>query len=247
MTKQTLKQIIREALSKAFSGNEFGSANEKKCKHCKKYFDELGLSCTAAKYGECNCPICQGFCQCGEESEDEINEAALNEGGNYGWKSQIRGFTKEYVLTSDNVDEPAAAVVYKRTDGSGKWTAKIYRNNHLEMVNHFMSEREAKNWAGDWIGVYPGLSEAADKKESPRQATQRRFRQYAGEPRKTKDNETPKERMQRRLKQYSEPEQALDEVAPPGKEQEVLALKKKFPKGSASPFKIAWAQHNKGK
>ncbi len=39
----------------------------------------------------------------------------------------------------------------------------------------------------------------------------------------------------------------LEEKAPPGKEKTVIALKKKFPKGSASPFKIAWAQYNKEK
>ena len=37
----------------------------------------------------------------------------------------------------------------------------------------------------------------------------------------------------------------LEEKTPPGKEKVVKALKKKFPKGSSSPFKIAWAQHNR--
>jgi hypothetical protein len=37
----------------------------------------------------------------------------------------------------------------------------------------------------------------------------------------------------------------LREVAPPGREKQVLELKKKFPKGSSSPFKIAWSQYNK--
>jgi len=39
----------------------------------------------------------------------------------------------------------------------------------------------------------------------------------------------------------------LNEVAPPGREKQVLELKKKFPKGSSSPFKIAWASYNKKK
>ena len=38
-----------------------------------------------------------------------------------------------------------------------------------------------------------------------------------------------------------------NEVAPPGMEKNVRAMKKEFPKGSASPFKIAWSQYNKGK
>jgi 3-deoxy-D-arabino-heptulosonate 7-phosphate (DAHP) synthase len=46
--------------------------------------------------------------------------------------------------------------------------------------------------------------------------------------------------------QLEENEQ-LQEVAPPGKEKQVKALKKEFPKGSASPFKIAWSQYNKSK
>ena len=33
----------------------------------------------------------------------------------------------------------------------------------------------------------------------------------------------------------------VEEVAPPGREDQVLALKKKFGAKSASPFKIAWA------
>ena len=35
------------------------------------------------------------------------------------------------------------------------------------------------------------------------------------------------------------------EVAPPGREKQVKALKKKFPNDPAAPYKIAWAQHNK--
>ena len=39
----------------------------------------------------------------------------------------------------------------------------------------------------------------------------------------------------------------LDEVAPPGKEKMVLALKKKFGKNSSAPFAIAWSKYNKKK
>ncbi len=35
------------------------------------------------------------------------------------------------------------------------------------------------------------------------------------------------------------------EVAPPGREKQVKALKKKFPNDPEAPYKIAWAQHNK--
>ena len=43
------------------------------------------------------------------------------------------------------------------------------------------------------------------------------------------------------------PEETLAEKAPPGREKQVLALKKKFPKGSGSPFAIAWSSYNKSK
>jgi hypothetical protein len=42
-------------------------------------------------------------------------------------------------------------------------------------------------------------------------------------------------------------EETLDEKAPPGREKQVLALKKKFPKGSVSPFAIAWSSYKKSK
>jgi hypothetical protein len=37
----------------------------------------------------------------------------------------------------------------------------------------------------------------------------------------------------------------LEETAPPGLEDMVMALKKKFPSGSDKPFKIAWAHYNR--
>ena len=40
---------------------------------------------------------------------------------------------------------------------------------------------------------------------------------------------------------------ALQEKAPPGREKQVLALKKKFAKGSGSPFAIAWSSYKKSK
>ena len=39
----------------------------------------------------------------------------------------------------------------------------------------------------------------------------------------------------------------LSEVAPPGREKQVKALKKEFPGDKEAPYKIAWAQHNKKK
>ena len=41
-------------------------------------------------------------------------------------------------------------------------------------------------------------------------------------------------------------EEEMSEVAPPGREDQVMALKKKFGSKSASPFKIAWAQYHGG-
>lgn len=42
-------------------------------------------------------------------------------------------------------------------------------------------------------------------------------------------------------------EGTLEEKAPPGREDQVKALKKKFPKGSGSPFAIAWSSYKKSK
>ena len=42
-----------------------------------------------------------------------------------------------------------------------------------------------------------------------------------------------------------EPMKGVSEEAPPGREKQVKALKKKFPNDPAAPYKIAWAQHNK--
>jgi phosphopantetheine adenylyltransferase len=42
-------------------------------------------------------------------------------------------------------------------------------------------------------------------------------------------------------------DEKLPEVAPPGKEKQILKLKKKFGKDSDIPYKIAWSQHNKEK
>jgi len=42
------------------------------------------------------------------------------------------------------------------------------------------------------------------------------------------------------------PAEGVEEVAPPGREKQVKALKKKFDDPGA-PYAIAWAQHNKKK
>jgi hypothetical protein len=46
---------------------------------------------------------------------------------------------------------------------------------------------------------------------------------------------------------YRHGKHELEAVAPPGMEDTVLGLKKHFPKGSASPFKLAWWMHNRKK
>lgn len=37
---------------------------QKMCKHCRKYFIKLDRKCTLNAYGECDCPRCQGICEC---------------------------------------------------------------------------------------------------------------------------------------------------------------------------------------
>ena len=39
----------------------------------------------------------------------------------------------------------------------------------------------------------------------------------------------------------------VTEKAPPGREKQVKALKKKFKGDKSAPYAIAWSQHNKGK
>ena len=46
-------------------------------------------------------------------------------------------------------------------------------------------------------------------------------------------------------KKYVDNNKKIQEVAPPVMEDTVLDLKKKYPKGSASPFKIAWSIYDK--
>ena len=48
----------------------------------------------------------------------------------------------------------------------------------------------------------------------------------------------------KKLERYGS-DMTLKEVAPPGMEDLVLKLKKKYGKDSESPYKIAWAQYNK--
>lgn len=36
------------------------------CKYCREYQLSLGRNCTALM-GECDCPKCQGICECGKK------------------------------------------------------------------------------------------------------------------------------------------------------------------------------------
>ena len=49
------------------------------------------------------------------------------------------------------------------------------------------------------------------------------------------------------LKDINLMDEKISEVAPPGREKQILKLKKKFGKDSDIPYKIAWSQHNKEK
>jgi hypothetical protein len=35
------------------------------CRHCET-FKQLGFKCSMATHLECDCPICQGLCECGD-------------------------------------------------------------------------------------------------------------------------------------------------------------------------------------
>ena len=54
-----------------------------------------------------------------------------------------------------------------------------------------------------------------------------------------------KSKYQEWLDRQLQSEDNILEVAPPGREKQVKALKKKFPNDPEAPYKIAWAQHNK--
>jgi hypothetical protein len=54
MTEPTKQQLDRELIL-AMS----------ECRHCLA-FRERGFICSALIHGECDCPKCQGFCECGQ-------------------------------------------------------------------------------------------------------------------------------------------------------------------------------------
>jgi len=56
--------IEMEALRAALDGD--------KCAHCAKFF--AAFRCSAASHGECDCPKCQGFCEC-NIAKDGVCEA----------------------------------------------------------------------------------------------------------------------------------------------------------------------------
>jgi hypothetical protein len=44
-------------------------SKDKKCKPCEKFFSKY--VCSARSHGECDCPKCQGYCQCKAEASAE--------------------------------------------------------------------------------------------------------------------------------------------------------------------------------
>ena len=69
MTKMRTKSGLG-SWSYGAAGADWPSAKRSKparCRHCRKYFDELRRTCTKAVYLECDCPRCQGLCSCKEE------------------------------------------------------------------------------------------------------------------------------------------------------------------------------------
>jgi len=64
---------------------------------------------------------------------------------------------------------------------------------------------------------------------------------------KNKEEDEDIKSMKDLVKNASKKNKDMQEVAPPGREKQVRKLKKKFPKGSNSPFRIAWSSYNKSK
>lgn len=46
---------------------------KKLCSACRKFFTRY--RCSAATHGECDCPRCQGYCNCEEMTHDEFIKA----------------------------------------------------------------------------------------------------------------------------------------------------------------------------
>lgn len=42
------------------------------CKHCREYFKSPLRGCTAHLCGECDCPGCQGLCDCRRKTNEQL-------------------------------------------------------------------------------------------------------------------------------------------------------------------------------
>lgn len=43
---------------------------EYKCQHCQEFFEKY--SCAMEMIGECDCPKCQGYCNCKDQEDDRL-------------------------------------------------------------------------------------------------------------------------------------------------------------------------------
>ncbi len=46
-------------------------AADQRCRACEQFFARF--QCGAAVYGECDCPKCQGYCECNQPGEEDSN------------------------------------------------------------------------------------------------------------------------------------------------------------------------------
>ena len=68
------QEDVDEAVAQAMStwtylwgGKKQTKKKEYTCEYCIKFFETLGFTCTMDTLMECDCPRCQGMCECEEE------------------------------------------------------------------------------------------------------------------------------------------------------------------------------------
>lgn len=57
------KVTIRDKVKAFHVGMDYLANHTTTCCHCRRFFAQF--RCAAATHGECDCPKCQGYCECG--------------------------------------------------------------------------------------------------------------------------------------------------------------------------------------
>jgi len=58
--------------------SRYWDKRDKRCRRCREFFARY--RCAAETHGECDCPKCQGNCQCGEELDPDRHYDEIKNG-----------------------------------------------------------------------------------------------------------------------------------------------------------------------